>query len=144
VVHLVHILSIRVEYKTAYNYHVYQGRQCTYNVTVRRVRWLLLPWKSNKYYIVWVCVYKPYLSSMKNACPLLYWHLWAVWLYHSFPHYFINGTILGRKIAGYKMCVLFSVQLLPETFLILRRMEREIIINVHRSSCTVYVILVRL
>jgi hypothetical protein len=31
-------------------------RQCTYNVTLRRVRELLLPWKSNEYYIfVYVC-----------------------------------------------------------------------------------------
>ena len=30
-------------------------RQCTYNVTLRRVR-ALLKWKSNKYYIFWVWV----------------------------------------------------------------------------------------
>jgi hypothetical protein len=32
-----------------------QYRQCTYNVTMRRFRESLLPWKSNKYYI-FVCV----------------------------------------------------------------------------------------
>ena len=32
-----------------------QGRQCTYNVILRRVRLSLLPWKSNKYYIA-ACV----------------------------------------------------------------------------------------
>jgi hypothetical protein len=37
----------------------------------------------------------------------------------------------------------FSVQLLSETFLILRRIQRDIIINVHRSSCKVPVILAR-
>ena len=36
---------------------VKQHRQCTYNVTLRRVRESLLPWKSNKYCIfVRVCV----------------------------------------------------------------------------------------
>ena len=35
-----------------------QDRQCTYNVILRRVRELLLPWKSDKNYIfVCVCVY---------------------------------------------------------------------------------------
>jgi hypothetical protein len=40
------------------DYGTSQDRQCTYNVTLRRVRELLLPWKSNEYYIfVCVCVY---------------------------------------------------------------------------------------
>jgi hypothetical protein len=37
----------------------------------------------------------------------------------------------------------FSLQLLSQIFLILRRIEPHIIINVHRSSCKVPVILVR-
>ena len=37
----------------------------------------------------------------------------------------------------------FSLQLLSETFLILRRTERDIIQNVYRSSCKVPAILVR-
>jgi hypothetical protein len=40
------------------------------------------------------------------------------------------------------MCV-FSVQLLSETFLILRRTDRDMIKNVYRSSCEVPVIVVR-
>jgi hypothetical protein len=28
-----------------------QYRQCTYNITLRRIREILLPWESNKYYI---------------------------------------------------------------------------------------------
>jgi hypothetical protein len=38
---------------------------------------------------------------------------------------------------------LFSLQLLPEIFLILRRNKQDIIINVHRYSCTVCATLVR-
>jgi len=42
------------------------------------------------------------------------------------------------------MCVfLFFLQLLSETFLILRINERDIIKNVYRSSCKISVILVR-
>jgi hypothetical protein len=42
-----------------------------------------------------------------------------------------------------KVCFDFSLYLLSETFLILRRTERDITINVHRSSCKVPLILVR-
>ena len=38
---------------------------------------------------------------------------------------------------------LFSLQILSETFLILRRNERVVIINVHTSLCIVPVTLVR-
>ena len=41
------------------------------------------------------------------------------------------------------MCVLNSLQLLSETFLILRRIQKDIIIKVHRFSCKVPIILVR-
>jgi hypothetical protein len=43
-----------------------------------------------------------------------------------------------------KCVFLFSVQLLPETFLILRKTERDIITNVYWSSSKVSVILLRL
>jgi hypothetical protein len=33
-----------------------QGR-CTYNLTLRRVRASVVAWKSNEYYIFWVCVW---------------------------------------------------------------------------------------
>jgi len=32
-------------------------RQCTYNVTLRRICATMLQWKSNKCYIFWVCFY---------------------------------------------------------------------------------------
>ena len=35
------------------------------------------------------------------------------------------------------MCLGFSLQILSETFLILRTTQRDITINVHRSSCNV-------
>ena len=43
-----------------------------------------------------------------------------------------------------KCVFLFSLQLLSETFLILRRNQQDITINVHRYSCKVPVTLVRL
>jgi hypothetical protein len=72
---------------------------------------------------------------MQSACAVLYNYLWPVWLYHIFPHYLINGTIFGKLLLNIKCVFWFSVQLLSETFLILRRIQRDIIINVHRSLC---------
>jgi hypothetical protein len=48
---------------------------------------------------------------------------------------------LRKNVIEHKMCVLIVSAILPETFFILRRIERDII-NVHRSSCKVLVILV--
>jgi len=47
-----------------------------------------------------------------------------------FPEWFSE-----KKIIEHKMCILFSVQLSFETFLILGSIERDIIINVHISVC---------
>jgi hypothetical protein len=80
---------------------------------------------------------------MQSACAVLYCHLWPVWLYHIFPHYLTNGTILKKKIVEHKMYFDFVYKFFSETFHILRRIRRGIIINVHRSSCEVPVILVR-
>jgi hypothetical protein len=57
-------------------------------------------------------------------------YLWPVWPYHIFPLYLVGDTVFGINIK----CVLwFSLQLLSETFLILRRIERVMITNVHTS-----------
>jgi hypothetical protein len=48
-----------------------------------------------------------------------------------------------KKLLNIKCVFGFFLQRSSETFVILRRIERDIIINVHRSSCIVSVILVR-
>jgi len=65
-------------------------------------------------------------------------------LHHIFPHYLINATIFEKRkpIIEYKMCFSY-IQLLFDTFLILRRTDRDIVINVYRSACKVPVIIVR-
>jgi hypothetical protein len=78
---------------------------------------------------------------MQSACAVLYCHLWPVWLYHIFPHYLIYGTIFGKKLLNIKCVFWFYLQLLSETFLFLRRNQRDIIINVHRSSYKVPLLL---
>jgi hypothetical protein len=49
----------------------------------------------------------------------------------SFLHYLINDMVTEKNIED-NICV-FSLQLLPQTFLNLRRIQRDIIINEHTS-----------
>jgi len=57
-----------------------------------------------------------------------YCHLWPVPLYNIFTHYLIKGMIFGKK-SSWAQNVFFWVLLthLSETFLILRRVERDMI-----------------
>jgi hypothetical protein len=48
-------------------------------------------------------------------------------LYHIFPHYLINGKILGKKLLNVKCVFSFSLQLSPEKFPILRKTKRDMI-----------------
>jgi len=65
--------------------------------------------------------------------------MWHAQLYSIFPHYLTNGTNLGKKIIEYKTCAFIS----PTKFLILSRIQRDIIVNLQRSSNKLPVILVR-
>jgi hypothetical protein len=88
------------------------------------------------------------LSLSYPACKAhapYYVALWPVWLHHIFPHYLISDTIFGKKFfIEHKMYVLIVCTNLCETFLILRRIQRDTIKSVNRSSCKVPAILVRL
>ena len=57
-----------------------------------------------------------------------------------FFHIVLNGTIFEKSLLYIKCLFRLSLQLLSETFLILRRNERDMIKNIHRSSCEVPVI----
>ena len=48
-----------------------------------------------------------------------------------------------KKVIKHKMCVLIFSTILSQTFVILRRIQRDIIINIRRSSRKVLVIIVR-
>ena len=72
-----------------------------------------------------------------------YFHLRPVQLYNIFGHYLINSTIFGgKKYTERKICVLIFVQILCEALLTLRIIQRDIVINVRRSSYKVAVMLV--
>jgi hypothetical protein len=59
----------------------------------------LLLWKSNKYYLFWVCVCVCVCSLSYPTCiaHAPYCHLWPLRLYNIFPHYLINGMLFGEK-----------------------------------------------
>ena len=59
-----------------------------------------------------------------------------------FRHYLINDTIFGKKSLNIKCVFGFSLQVLLETFLILRINQRDIVIHVKTSSCKAPVIVV--
>jgi hypothetical protein len=110
-----------------------------------------MPWRSNKYYrFLCVCVWGGGAWARACACALvalLIQHgtlirLRPLWLHHICRHFDMNGTIFGKKLLNIKCVFWFSVQLLLETFLILRRIQRDIVINVQMSSCKVPVIFV--
>jgi len=76
-----------------------------------------------------VCVCSLRYPACNSLAP--YCHLWPVWAYYIFLHYFINGTIFEKEKITEKIVLRLSVQLLSDTSLIVRRIQREIIKNVH-------------
>jgi hypothetical protein len=60
---------------------------------------------------------------MSSTCTVLYSCLWPVWLYHIFPHYFINGTIFGKAWLNIKCMFWFYLWLLSKTCPIPRRIQ---------------------
>jgi hypothetical protein len=75
-----------------------------------------------------------------NAPP--YCHLRPLWHDHIFQHNLINVTIFREKLLDIKCIFQLSLQLLFETFLILKRIRWDIVINVKTFPCKVPVILV--
>jgi hypothetical protein len=81
---------------------------------------------------VCVCVYsrlshpacKSRLSYAILCCPL-----WPVCLYHIFPLHLIHNAMFEKHVLSIKHVIWFSLQILPEKFLILRRMRRDMIIS---------------
>jgi len=84
---------------------------------------------------VCVCVCKLSYPACNAHAP--YCHLWPAPLYRIFPHYLIYGTIFENKLLNIKCGFWFSLQILSETFLVLRRTKRDMIKNVYWSSCKV-------
>ena len=72
-------------------------------------------------------------------CAVLCWYLWPLRLHHALPHYLIHSKICGKKLLNMD-CVFWFHLHLSEHFLNLRKIQRNIIINLHWYSCKVPVI----
>jgi hypothetical protein len=96
--------------------------------------------ESKKYYIFWVCICSRKYPECKTRLP--YCHLCPVWLYNIFPHYLIIPKFSKKKIK-HKRCVLIFSTILSEGLVILRRIQRDMIKNVHWYLSKVPVIIVR-
>jgi hypothetical protein len=82
-------------------------RQCTHNI----IHWgafvqQLLPWKSNNYYIFWMCVCSLRYPAWNSHAPCC--HLWPLWLYNIFPHYLMNGRIFLKPLLNIKWVFFFD------------------------------------
>ena len=65
---------------------------------------------------------------------VLYCHLWTVWLYHILLRYPRKARFSRKNLLNIKCVFWFSLQLLSETFLILRRIQRDTVRNVRMCS----------
>ena len=121
--------------------HCHLWRGWFSHITLSSVAWLVLP------YCIVICGV--------SGSPILHCHLWRVWFSHialssvaclvlpyfaTFSH---KRYDFRKKVTEHKMCVLFFSTVLSETFLILRRIHRDISTNAHRSSSTVLVTIIR-
>jgi hypothetical protein len=64
-------------------------------------------------------------------CAVFYCHLWPLSLFDIVPNYLTNGTIFGKMLLNIKCEVWFSLKIMSETFLILRRIQRDMYIHFH-------------
>jgi hypothetical protein len=93
-----------------------EDRQCTYKITLRRVSWNHC--YSGKAIII---SYSEYVfAALDMPHEMRARHIVICGLPGSttfFSHYLINGTIFGKKVIEYKMCVLIFFTIFSETFL---------------------------
>ena len=89
-----------------------------------------------KFYLFWVCVCGLIYPACRAHAP----YCVAIYGVSGFTIYFhiISKTVrFSEKVIERTMSLWFSLQLLSEIFLILRRNRTDVIINVPRSSCCV-------
>ena len=117
-----------------------------YNITLRHVRALLLQWKRNKYCKFWCVSVALNIQHAMSMCHIILPSVACSTLQHfsTLCHKW-HKIGVGRGGQSFNVKFLFWLfkQLLPETFLIIRRTEQDMIINVSvftwsiRYSCQI-------
>jgi hypothetical protein len=139
-----------------------QDRQCTYNVTLKHIHEIIVAVEKQwvLHISVYVCVFVDALvrgrlgvcvrvrvCSFTYQASNVYVPCYSVIsgrsIYHHIRHFLINGTIFRKKLLDIKCVFWFSLQFLSKWLLILRIIQRDIVINVKKSSCKVPLILAR-
>jgi len=103
----------------------------------------LLQWKSNKYYLFWVCVCSLRYPACNAHTP--YCHLLPVWLYNIFRHYLTNRNIFREEncYGKQKACFDSLHNFCLNFFFIITRIQRYVIKYLRMSAYKVLVILAR-
>jgi len=98
--------------------------------------------KNNKYYVFWMCIYSLIYPTFKTQ--VLY-YIVTYGLSASTKFYYIISKTkwVSEKSKRLWNVFWFSLRLLSETFLTLRRTERKVIKNVYWFSCKIQVILAK-
>jgi hypothetical protein len=84
----------------------------------------LLQWKSYKYYVFWVCVCSLRYQHAVCMCRIVTCGLSCSTIFSTLSH---KGQKFRKKLLNMKCVFCVSLQLMFETFLILRRTERDTI-----------------
>jgi len=113
----------------------WQDRPCTYNVTSWRVGVAIVV-VEKRCYIFWTCVVA---LSVQHAMHVRHTGIRGLSRPTVFCHIFSQTAGFSGEKKGYWTRNVFwlSVQILSNTVLALRRVQRDIIINVRVSSCKV-------
>jgi hypothetical protein len=102
----------------------------------------LLPWKRNNYYTFWLCVCSLSYPGWKAHVP--HYTLSVTCRLYRIFHFISLTARFSAKFIEHKMVFFYSLhKCFPKTFLILRRIQRDTIIIVHRASGKVSVIVAR-
>jgi len=101
---------------------------------------LLLQRKTNKYYLFWACVCRLVIQHAMCVHHIGICGLPGSAIFFTLSH---NQYNTWKKLVNIKCVLWFSLKLLSEIFLILRRNEWDRIKNIYWSSCSIPVILVR-
>ena len=88
----------------------------------------LLQWKNNEYYTDWMCIFVA--LGIQHAMPMSHIVVYGLARSTIFSHIIYKQYDFRTKtLLNTKMCVLIFSTTLPETFLILRRNERNMMEN---------------